>query len=337
MKCHLSRRQALALGLAAGWSQLPLRAQPRQQVAPPQSRTSVGVNVAGAEFGELDGKKNFKYVYADDKYITWCIDQGFKIIRLPFKWARMMPSHDAQVLHADDFKEVQRIARLCTARGVVCLLDMHDYGRYRAKTLGDPALPADFFPRTWQLIAAGMPRQNVWFGLMNEPHDQDMDQAMGQFQAAAHAIRRTGHEGRILVPSGGWSGAHSFVSGGNVERFERVEIPGDWSIDLHQYLDPDNSGTKHDIHVPGKGESVLRQCTAALKANKWTAVLGEYGWSDSPEGNKEGADLVSFMHREPEVWIGHAYWASGPWWGKYPYAIGPEQSNGQLAVLTKFM
>src|SRR5687767_7896799 len=118
MKCHLSRRQALALGLAAGleslapWTIGSPRAQPGPQGSQRGVRTSVGVNVAGAEFGDLEGKKNFKYVYADDGFITWCIDQGFKIIRLPFKWARMMPSEDADVLRADDFKELRRIARL---------------------------------------------------------------------------------------------------------------------------------------------------------------------------------------------------------------------------------
>src|SRR5262249_10303444 len=160
----------------------------------------------------------------------------------------------------------------------------------------------------------GLTGERVWFGLMNEPHDQDMDQAMSQFQAAAAAIRASGHDGRILVPSGRWSGAHSFADGDNVARFKKLNIDGEWSIDLHQYLDHDNSGTHHAEHVPGKGGRILGSCTAALRANKWTAVLGEYAWSDTASGNREGDDLIASVHAAPDAWIGHAYWASGPWW-----------------------
>jgi endoglucanase len=240
-------------------------------------------------------------------------------------------------LRADDVAELRRIARLCTVRDAVCLLDMHDFGRYREATLGDPSLPADFFARTWRLIASQLASERVWFGLMNEPHDQDMDKAMAQFQAAARAIRETGHSGRILVPSGGWSGAHSFPRGGNVDRFKAIQIEGEWSIELHQYLDPDNSGTHHAVHVPGKGARVLAECTATLRANGWTGVLAEYGWSDTADGNREGNDLIASIQDAPDVWVGHAYWATGPWWKDYPYAIGPTASNGQLAVLKRYM
>ena len=341
----LSRRHTLSLGLGIGAERLLSRSisfahaqnSSQNHTAASGPKTKVGVNVAGAEFGDLEGKKNFQYVYADNNYINWCLDQGFTIIRLPFSWPRLMPSIDDRALRMGDFEEVQRIAKVCTARGAVCLLDMHNYGRYRGKPLGYQSIPTEFFALTWQLIAAGLQGQNVWFGLMNEPHDQDMDKAMAQFQMAADAIRKTGHIGRILVPSGGWSGAHAFVGGGNVPRFQSLKIPGDWSVELHQYLDANNSGTNHSVHVAGKGASILKECTAALAENNWTAILGELGWSDSADGNREGEDLVSSMHQRPDVWIAHTYWSSGPWWGDYPYAIGPNKKNGQLSVLQKFM
>lgn len=300
----------------------------------------VGINASGGEMGAtIPGTENKDYLYPNNAYIDWIAAQGFKLIRLPFRWRRVLGGPMITALKASDLKSITRFVDYANSKGLTVLLDLHDYGRFQGNVIGTPTNPTDYLAYTWKLIATAMANKDVWFGLMNEPHDQDMDVAHKAFQLAVAAIRSTGHTGKILVPSGSWSGAHSFIAS-SADRFLKSPIVDDnWAIEVHQYLDSDSSGTHAEV-VVGKGSEVLKPITEWALANKFDLFLGEFGVGRDAASITELDAMVKYMHSNSDVWIGHTYWACGPWWPvSYIRAIGPAagMTNEQLAVLKSVM
>ena len=120
----------------------------------------------------------------------------------------------------------------------------------------------------------------VWFGLVNEPHDMPTQQWFEAANACIAAIRDVGATNLILVPGNSWTGAHSWMNGGersNAKWALTVKDPLDhWAIEVHQYLDSDSSGTHRQVVSPTIGSERLQAFTQWCRENKKRALLGEF-------------------------------------------------------------
>ena len=224
---------------------------------------------------------------------------------------------------------------------MVVLLDPHDYARYYGKAVGGPDVPDAAFADFWGRLAAQYKdNPRVWFGLMNEPHDMPTDQWLGAANAAIAAIRRAGAKNLILVPGIGWTGAHSWVSGGSGDAMlEIVDPQNHYIFEVHQYLDSDSSGTKPPIVSPTIGVERLREFTLWCRQHHQRGFLGEFGAAGSPEAQAAVDNMLAFMEQNRDVWVGFTWWSAGPWWGDYMFTLEPKngQDRPQMAYLGPFL
>ncbi|MEJ5169774.1 MAG: cellulase family glycosylhydrolase, partial [Fimbriimonadales bacterium] len=140
----------------------------------PRSIAYVGVNLAGAEFGEVApgrlGVFGRDYIYPTQDEVRYFVSRGMNLFRIPFRWERLQPKPNAE-FDAAEAARLRTIVRAVTSAGAVAVLDPHNYGRYYGRTIGSPEVPLAAFADFWKRLAREFGKdQRVWFGLMNEPH-----------------------------------------------------------------------------------------------------------------------------------------------------------------------
>jgi endoglucanase len=278
-----------------------------------------GVNLAGGEF--YRPKPGVRPVYGRDysyptrAEIDYFAGQGMNLFRYPFLWETLQPELKAP-LDQDAVARLKEAARYATSRKLVVLLDPHNYARYyRTNIIGGPAVSFADFADFWHRLAQefkGDPY--VWFGLMNEPHDMPTRQWFEAANAAIAGIRSAGANQLILVPGNSWAGAHSWTKehqgASNAQCVLGVRDPLDcWAIEVHQYLDANNSGTSRAVVSPTIGSERLRGFVAWCRQHQKRAVLGEFAVAAVPEGEPCLEDMLQSMERDRDVWLGWTWWA----------------------------
>ena len=182
----------------------------------------------------------------ESHYDYWANEAGANIIRLPFKWERLQNEKFGE-FDQTYLGYLQDAVKYAADRGMVLVLDMHNYAKGFGSSMSydDSLLPA--YQDVWQRLAEEFKDdENVWFGIMNEPHSIDADRWMEFAQAASDKIRATGATNKIVVPTVDWSGAFQFNFDSNESKeaaYETYYDPADnFVFEVHQYLDSDNSG-----------------------------------------------------------------------------------------------
>jgi len=323
MKHQLDLLIRLAAAFAIGglmWSATPLRAQPL---------LFTGANLSGGEFGGVQPGKAPVYgkdfIYPNEGELTYFASKGINVIRLPFHWEVLQPVPKGPLVSA----EVQRlkdVVAAATKKGLVVLLDPHNYARYYGKVIGGPDVSNADFADFWGRLAGefkGNPR--VWFGLMNEPHDMPTPQWFEAANAAVGAIRKAGAENLILVPGNGWSGAHSWLQSSNDILLKIADPANHYAFEAHQYLDSDSSGTHPEAVSATVGSERLRVFTDWCRQHHQRAFLGEFGVGANDTGRAAIGDMLTMMEQNRDVWIGFTWWSAGPWWGNYMFTIEPDK------------
>lgn len=302
-----------------------------------------GVNLAGGEFGEGNVYAT-DYIYPPNGSLDYYVARGMNAFRVPFKWHRLQPDLGGE-LSTHDLAELDRIVDHAAAAGAYAILDPHDFGRRDGVIIGetDRVTSAHFADFWLRLAVHYRERQNVIFGLMNEPHDQDHEVLVSVLNEAIRAIRGTGSAGLILVPGNAWSGAHSWLTSGNGESMLKVVDPGqNYAFEPHQYLDSDSSGTSNEC-VVGSGAERLVAFTKWARDNRERAFLGEFGAGRNAGCYRELDAMLDYVGSNKDVWIGWTYWAGGPWWpADHEFSIEPADSAApkdrpQLSVLAKHL
>jgi endoglucanase len=337
---RFSRRALLAACLVAACDERPAAADTTARAR------FTGINLAGLEFGarHLPGRAGTDYgspTIAELAYYAGC---GANTARLPFLWERLQPRLGGP-LDVAYLGLIDGLVHGARAAGLTLVLDAHQYGRRReggqSRIIGeDLAVTSQHFADFWSALASHFAAQShVVFGLLNEPHDQDLDNLVRVQNAAIAAIRATGARHLILVSGNGWSGAHSWISRGNGEAMLNIQDRIDnFAFDAHQYLDRDSSGTNAQC-APGSGAQRLAAFTQWARQHRKKGFLGEFGAAANDRCLTELGALLSFVDAHTDVWLGWTYWAGGPWWGdSYPLTIEPHdldqpQDRPQMRVL----
>ena len=313
-----------------------------------------GVNLAGAEFGEsqLPGSYGSDYTYPTSTEIDYYLRKGFNVFRVPFRWERLQHALGAP-LDGAELSRLEGVVGHATGRGARVILDPHNYARYYGSLVGSSAVPNAAFADFWSRLAAqykGNPR--VIFGLMNEPNTMPTEQWVAAANAAIAAIRSVGAQNWILVPGNAWTGAYSWFDNWygtpNAVAMTAITDPGNhFAFEVHQYLDPDSSGTSSTIVSPTIGSERLAGFTDWLRRSGYEGFLGEFavsadsiGSGPSQIGDEALNDMLGYVASNNDVWIGWTWWAGGPWWGDYMFTLEPqnlgqpsETDRPQLAVL----
>ena len=307
-----------------------------------ESSWLAGVNLDAGSFNRKGNRLHFDYTYPTKEEIDYYTGKGATVFRIPFLAKRVIVADgDGNLAPSSDLSILTDLVDYAATKNASVILDMHDYGLSRSgKLIGRDPGAAEEFADTWRIIARQLKdRPNVIFGLMNEPHTQTAAEWLTGANAAIAAIRQAGADELVLVPGSYWDSAHTWTHNDNAKVMLGVQDPAEnFVFEAHQYLDSDNSGT-HASVVPGAGAKRLRRFTAWARDHGVRGFLGEFGWADSPEAHREGRDLLCFMSRNRDVWLGWTYWAGGPWWGDYMFSVEPNDGvdRPQMKILSEFL
>lgn len=294
----------------------------------------LGVNVAGAEFGEdtVPGTRDTTYIWPSLAEVDYYASKGLKVLRIPLLFQRALQVADLALLKA----LVDRAA----AKSMYVIIDPHHYARLPSRTgtlATDPTVKAQITTYWSSLAEALKSKSNVVWGLMNEPFGLSASAWVAIANEWIAAIRATGSEHLILVPGTQFTGAHSWVTSGNsVALLSVVDSKNNWAAEVHQYFDSDFSGTTR-VAVLGSGSTTLDAVIAWGRTNSIRVFVGEFG-AATPEGDVEVEAFLDEMDGARDVIIGATWWAGGPWWDAdyfpliEPYPLsGPDRA--QMTIL----
>ncbi|KAJ3122143.1 hypothetical protein HK098_003089 [Nowakowskiella sp. JEL0407] len=293
-------------------------------IPPPGKLPYTGVNLAGAEFGSgnIPGTLNKDYTWPDQSTINFFTNAGMNVFRLPILWERLQPILNG-AFDSTYQSGLDATIKMMNAAGATVIVEPHNFARYRNKIIGTTDVPnsafVDFWVRMSNLYSSN---SQVWFNLMNEPHDQDSVAWAVSAQAAISAIRDAGFTGVIQVPGVRWTGAHSWLAIGgndgtvsNGDALKNITDPlNNFFIEVHQYLDVDHSGTHTECVSATAGADRLASFTAWARENGMKAWLGEMGASDNPTCVSAFTSALEHLEANRDVYQGFTYWAAGAWW-----------------------
>lgn len=303
-----------------------------------------GVNLAGAEFGKIDGKE---YGYPTASDLDYFKSKGLTLFRLPFKWERIQPVMN-EALDADELADMRAFVDAARERELLVILDMHNYGRRHinrtSQIIGSPGLSIENVADAWQRIANEFKDyNNIWaYGIMNEPHD--MLESTPWFdiaQGIINSIRKVDKSTAIAVGGDSWSSAARWMSFS--DNLKDLEDPADNLIfEAHVYVDNDASGAyrgsyEEEKTTPTTGVERLQPFISWLKENNFRGFIGEYGVPDNdPQWLPVLDNMMAFMQQNG---VNGTYWAAGPRWGKYKLAVQPRngEDRPQMVIVEKYL
>lgn len=255
-----------------------------------------GVNIAGFDFGcSTDGSctqsagpnaspydivTNGNAIPQMNHFVK---DDKLNAFRLPVGWQYLVASPGATLTSAN-FAHYDALVQGCLNSGAsLCIIDIHNYARWNGAIIGQGGPTNAQFANTWSQIAAKYKGESrIAFGVMNEPHDiPDIKAWAASVQAAVTAIRQAGATSQlILLPGNGYTSAGTFVSSGSADALNAVTNPDgsktNLIMDVHKYLDSDNSGT-HTECVTNNIDGAFAPLATWLRTNKRQAILSETG------------------------------------------------------------
>lgn len=278
-----------------------------------------GLNISGAEYGQMDGAEGVDFTYPSASTVSYFAEKGFDAVRLPFKWERLQPKLGGG-FEPTELERLKASVAGLRQKGFAVILDPHNYAYYSGYQIGSAELPARHFAQFWIRLAAEFANEDgIAFGLMNEPHDIAPAVWLDAANQAIAGIRAVGARNLILVPGTHWTGVVSwfedFGQGSNADVMINVVDPiGNFAFEVHQYMDKDFSGTNEacvnaDLAVDG-----IAKLSEWLRSHGKRAFLGEFGGSGEAECLAGLKRMTDQMARDSDVWLGWTYWAGGDWW-----------------------
>ena len=106
---------------------------------------------------------------------------------------------------------------------------------------------------------------------------------------------------------------------------------------MHQYLDPDGSGTSATCVSSTIFQERLVAATQWLKQNKKLGLIGEYAGGNKAQCIHALQGGLSYLKANKDVWTGSLWWAAGPWWGDYIYSMEPPTGVAYQNVLPSLL
>ena len=276
---------------------------------------------------------------------TFALTNGHaKIIRVPYTALCAVPQAGGAINSAY-MVLLKKTLVIAFDAGVPVVLDLHQYGYINGVDITTAEGEAYFLNVHHQVVEwlkdnlTTAQFNMLIIGLMNEPHSQSDVVYKPVFQAAINELRADGFTGYITYPGTGYSGEHNLSA--NSTFMQGVTDPlSTYRVlaEVHQYYDPDYSGT-HD--VPIASASLGRVTMAGAEA--WSARTGIYLILDEtgdpqpivnhtlpasfPAGAWTTSDQYFRGFMNEAVASGRYFaiipWGGGRYWGAYMFSDYP--------------
>ncbi|THU89939.1 endoglucanase [Dendrothele bispora CBS 962.96] len=303
----------------------------------------VGVNISGFDFScNIDGNCHStgawppltKYYGLDGagQMQHFVKDDGFNTFRLPVSWQFLTNDVLTGTLDETNFAKYDDLVQACLDTGASCIVDVHNYARWNGAIIGQGGPSNDIFASLWSSIAKKYASNSkIIFGVMNEPHDVDINLWAQTVQAAVTAIRNAGATSQmILLPGNNFTSAATFISNGSAAALAKVKNP-DGSItglifDVHKYLDFDNSGTNQEC-TTNNIDDAWAPLAQWLRCNGRQAFNTETGGGNVASCITFMCQQIAFQAQNSDVFLGYVGWAAGNF-QPGSYVLGETPSGG---------
>nr|ACH92572.1 endoglucanase III [Trichoderma sp. SSL] len=307
----------------------------------------VGVNVAGFDFGcSTDGTCVTSKVYPPLKNFTgsnnypdgigqmqhFVNDDGMTIFRLPVGWQYLVNNNLGGPLDPTSISKYDQLVQGCLSLGVYCIVDIHNYARWNGGIIGQGGPTNAQFTSLWSQLASKYASQSrVWFGIMNEPHDVNINTWAATVQEVVTAIRNAGATSQyISLPGNDWQSAAAFISDGSAAALSQVTNPDGSTtnliFDLHKYLDSDNSGT-HAECTTNNIDGAFAPLATWLRQNNRQAILTETGGGNVQSCIQYLCQQVQYLNQNSDVYLGYVGWGAGSFDNTYVLTETPTGSG----------
>ena len=277
-----------------------------------------GVNIAGAEFGSTT-------IWPTTTRMDYAASEGYKLVRVPFLTNRVLNVGTSPWTAAAGLETLASIVSYITSKGMIALVDMHEYGRCNGALIGVDSNASENFAIAWRIIANRLKgiSNNICFGLSNEPNVQSATAWLSGANLAIAHIRDVGAGHPIFVMGSYWGGAHAWMSNDNNVVMQGVSDPiSNVVIEAHQYFDTDSSGTHYDDAslTTANMADKMQGFTTWCRQFGFKGFIGEFGVQATTAGVAKMGQMLDHIVANKDAYAGWSYWAMGPW-GSYPYSV----------------
>ncbi|KAK1759807.1 hypothetical protein QBC47DRAFT_357637 [Echria macrotheca] len=268
--------------------------------------TKIVPPIQGAALGSADGAGQMQHFVKDD---------GMNIFRLPVGWQYLVNNKVGGTLDSNNFQKYDQLVQSCLKTGAYCMLDVHNYARWNGQIIGQGGPSNSQFTNLWSQLASKYgSSEKVIFGIMNEPHDvPDIDKWADTVQEAVTAIRAVAKSNMIALPGNDWTSAQAMPTKSGPALLKVKNPDGSTDnliIDVHKYLDSDNSGT-HTECVTDNISSAFQPLATWLKQNNRKALLSETGGGNTDSCKKYLCQQLDFINKNSDVFLGYIGWSAG--------------------------
>ncbi|KND92474.1 Endoglucanase EG-II [Tolypocladium ophioglossoides CBS 100239] len=284
------------------------------------------VTLPRTSLGGGDGEGQMKHFVEDD---------GMNIFRLRVatSWQFMLNGHLGGKLDATNSDKYDKLVQACLGTGAYCMIDLHNFARWDGDIVGQGgSVKDDDLVDVWQQLAVKYAKNDkIVFGVMNEPHDLDIQLWAQTCQKVVTAIRKAGAKSNIiLLPGTNFASAETFVSTGSAVALANVTNPDGTTdnllLDLHKYLDINNSGMHAECTTDNV--EVFRTIATWLRTNKRAAMISESGASMDPTCMDRFCTQNNFISQNSDVFAGFIGWGAGSFDSSYVMSLTPSGSAG---------
>lgn len=199
-------------------------------------------------------------------------------------WQFLVNDKLGGTLDSKNFGNFDQLVKSCLDTGAYCMLDIHNFARWNGGIIGQGGPTDEEFADLWsQLATKYADEEKIVFGLMNEPHDLDIQIWAKTCQAAVTAIREAGAASQmILLPGTNFDSAATLVSTGSAAALLELTNPDGSTdgliFDIHKYLDENNSGTHEECVFDNV--DAFNELADWLRENKRQGLVSETGASN---------------------------------------------------------
>jgi endoglucanase len=162
------------------------------------------VNISGFDFGcGIDGTCNVTAAYPPlaslggpdgaSQMQHFVKDDNLNLFRLPVGWQYLLNNKLGGQLDPTNAGKYDQLVQACLATGASCIIDIHNYARWNGQIIGQGGPTVAQYVDLWtQLATKYGGNSKLLFGLMNEPHDVDINTWAATLQTVVTAIRNAG-------------------------------------------------------------------------------------------------------------------------------------------------